>query len=203
MKQTSLIFFLSLLIAFAASAEENSATAKLKAQTCAACHGETGNSIVATYPKIAGQNQRYFVKQMLDFKQSKTSGRNNPVMQSIVANLSLQDIKDLAAYFSTQKPTHDKATSNYVKQGEAIYNGGVMNTGVPACLACHAPTGAGNSEGGIPMLAGQHADYIALQLQAYKTGQRQNSTNHIMETIASKLTDEQIKAVASYIAGLH
>lgn len=173
---------------------------KQKSTVCATCHNADGNSTTTVWPKIAGQYANYLVVQLKDFK---SGARANPQMIPMVANLSDQDMQDLAAYFSSQKPTPSKALSDYVKLGERIYRGGNLKTGVAACTACHGPTGKGNLLAKYPRLSGQHADYIEAQLKAFRDKQRHNDINHIMQDIAKPMTDEEIKAVSQYAAGLH
>ena len=120
----------------------------------------------------------------------------------MVANLTDQDIEDLAAYYSSQKQTLGKAKEQYVAEGEKIYRGGNLASGAAACTACHGPQGMGLAQANFPRLAGQHADYLILQLQAFEKGTRKNSPNGMMEDISHRLTDEQMKAVCSYIEGL-
>lgn len=211
-KENLIITLLTLLVLFFAPAifaksnintKDDINAGKTKALTCVACHGPDGNSLIMNYPKIAGQNQRYFIEQMLDFKQGIASGRVNPIMSSIVFNLSPTDIADLAAYFNTQTMSIDGAQAQYIMLGQLIYRGGLIDKGIPACAACHGPQGEGNAEAGFPHLGGQHRDYLIAQLQAYRNGQRRNDINHIMGTIAGKMSDAEITAVSSYIAGLY
>lgn len=194
---------LTLLIANSAFAAPDAVAGKQKALACVACHNADGNSTNPIYPKIAGQNSRYLIEQLLDFKQGAASGRNNPIMQAIVTGLSNQDILDLAAYFSTQTMSHGVAEPKYVKLGQEIYRGGLAAKNIPACAACHDPMGRGNAQAGFPWLAGQNPEYTIAQLQAYKDGTRKNDINGIMRTIAAKMNKQEMTAVASYIAGLH
>ncbi len=173
---------------------------KAKAASCAACHGADGNSTVATFPKLAGQNAPYLMKQLHDFK---SGARKNATMSAMAAPLSDQDIDNLAAYFASQKMSTGTADKALVAKGEKIYRGGNTATGVAACMACHGPTGAGNPAAHFPHLAGQHAQYIVAQLEAFKSGARANDAGKMMREIASKMSDEEMKAVASYIEGLH
>jgi cytochrome c553 len=178
---------------------------KIVTQTCAACHGADGNSTNPTYPKLAGQGAAYLYAQLSDFKKhdGKPAKRPNPIMGAIVANLSQDDMHNLAAYFSSQKPKLGYATdAKLAKAGEAIYRGGIMDKNVPACMACHSADGGGIPTE-FPRLAGQHAQYVVAQLQAFRSGARANDPNAMMQTIASKLSDNEMKAVAQYISGLH
>ncbi|MGH7441244.1 MAG: c-type cytochrome, partial [bacterium] len=178
----------------------NASAGQAKSATCAACHGADGNSVSPQFPKLAGQNANYIVEQLEDFKSGK---RKNAIMSGMAAPLSQQDMLDLAAWFSSQTVQPGEADPSLVKAGEAVYRGGDSESGVPACLACHGPDGAGNPPMKIPQLAGQHAEYVVAQLQAYASGQRTTDPNKMMETIASRLTPAQMQAVASYVQGLH
>ncbi|HKK14343.1 MAG TPA: c-type cytochrome [Gammaproteobacteria bacterium] len=183
-----------------ALAKGDAAAGKAKSTTCAACHGADGNSANPMFPKLAGQGEEYIIKQLHDFK---SGARKNATMQPMAAPLSDQDIEDLAAYFSSQKTTIGKADPKLVDAGQALYRGGDMKTGVPACMGCHTPDGAGNPAAKFPMLHGQHAKYVVTQLKAFRAGERHNDAGKMMRNIAEKLTDHQIEAVASYIQGLH
>ncbi|MBN9289342.1 MAG: c-type cytochrome [Gammaproteobacteria bacterium] len=176
---------------------------KGKTQTCVACHGPDGNSTVPNWPKIAGQYQDYLVKQLKDFRLGEKGPRYEPSMYGMVVNLTDQDIADLAAFYASQKQTMGKAKEEYVAIGEKIYRGGNIQTGVTACLACHGPEGIGNEAAKFPKLAGQHAVYIENQLHYFRDGKRKNSPNGMMESISHRMNDEEIKAVSSYIEGLH
>ncbi len=175
---------------------EKSAEATVKA-VCSACHGADGNSVITLNPKLAGQHPEYLLKQLTNFKEGK---RVNAVMSGMVANLSLQQMQDLAAYFATQKTTLAKAKSNGAGSlGEKIYRGGIAATGVPACAACHGAAGAGLPKQ-YPRLSAQHADYTLQQLRTFRTGERANAP--MMMAIAAKMTDAEMQAVADYMQGL-
>ncbi|HSF71933.1 MAG TPA: c-type cytochrome [Methylotenera sp.] len=164
---------------------------------CAACHGADGNSTISLNPKLAGQHPEYLLKQLTNFKEGK---RVNAVMAGMVANLSKEDMQSLAKYYASQKQTLGKAKSNGVGSlGEKIYRGGVAATGVPACAACHGANGAGIPKQ-YPRLAGQHADYALQQLRTFRTAERANAP--MMMTIAAKMTDAEMQAVADYMQGL-
>ena len=174
----------------------SSAEATVKA-VCSACHGADGNSAIALNPKLAGQHPEYLLKQLTNFKEGK---RANAVMAGMVANLSADDMKGLATYFAGQKQTLGKAKSNGAGSlGEKIYRGGIAATGVPACAACHGANGAGIPKQ-YPRLAGQHAEYTLQQLRTLRTGERANAP--MMMTIAAKMTDAEMQAVADYMQGL-
>lgn len=174
-------------------------------QVCSACHGSDGNSTIPTNPVLAGQHADYILKQLHNFKaeQGKPAERSNPVMAGMVAPLSADDMKNLAAYFSEQKPkpraAHDPAL---VKLGQSIYRAGIASKGVAACAGCHSPNGNG-IPALFPRLAGQFPEYVAAQLKAFRAGERANDTNSVMRATAGKLSDKEIAAVAEYVAGLH
>ena len=171
---------------------------------CAACHGADGNSAIPANPSIAGQPAEYVYKQLNNFKAAggKPAERPSPVMTAMVANLSADDMANLAAYFSSQKAKDREArNAELVKVGQTIYRGGVISRGVPACASCHGANGAG-IPAQFPRLAGQHAQYTADQLKAFRAGNRANDPNRMMRTVATKLTDREIDAVAQYVQGL-
>jgi cbb3-type cytochrome c oxidase subunit III len=172
---------------------------KAKSVTCSACHGVDGNSLSSAYPKIAGQGERYLIKQITDIKEGR---REALVMKGFVSALTETDIADIAAYFSSQSSTNGGATKELVELGKSIFLGGNSKTGVPACIACHGPSGKGMSAAGFPRLAGQHAAYTELQLGSFYSGTRKNEAGTIMRDIASRMHAKEIKAVASYIEGL-
>ncbi len=174
-------------------------------QVCVACHGADGNSPTPVNPSIAGQPAEYITRQLTNFK----SGiRANPVMQGMAAALTPEDMKALGAYFSQQKPKGMAAKDGaLVRAGQKLYRGGDAVAGVPACAACHSPNGAGMPKN-YPRLAGQYPDYAYAQLKAFKAGERgadkdgKDVNGRIMVTIASKMTDAQMKAAAEYTSGL-
>lgn len=176
------------------------AAGKQKSAACAACHGADGNSTNPEWPKLAGQNAKYLLKQLMDFKKQK---RVNPLMSGPVAPLSKQDMEDLAAYFASQSGTPGSAEANQLELGELIYRGGNIETGVAACMGCHSPTGAGNAAAAFPMLSGQHSKYTSTQLRHFRDNVRANDKANMMRTIAGKMTVAEIEAVSQYIAGLH
>ncbi len=173
-------------------------------RVCAACHGTDGNSTLAANPVLAGQHADYTLKQLTNFRpgDGKPAERPNAVMAGMVATLSVDDLRDLASYFETQKPAPRMARdSDLVKLGQAIYRGGILLKSVAACSACHGPNGSGIPSQ-FPRLAGQFADYTAAQLRAFRSGERANDPNRMMRTVADKLSDREIAAVAEYISGL-
>ncbi len=167
------------------------------AAVCVACHAADGNSAIAANPKLAQQHPEYLVKQLQEYKSGK---RKNPIMQGFAAALSDEDMRNIA-YWVASKPVKpgfakDKAL---VTLGERIYRGGISDRQVPACAGCHNPTGAGIPSQ-YPRLGGQHAEYTATQLTAFRDGGRTNNLQ--MNQVAAKLNDREIRAVADYIAGL-
>lgn len=184
-----------------AMAAGDAAAGKAKSGTCAGCHGMDGNSANPEWPNLAGQHPRYLEKQLKDFKAG--TDRSNPTMAGMVAALSEADMADLAAYFSSLPRKVGAADESLVELGQKIYRGGNPATGVAACIGCHGPTGAGNPAANFPALSGQHAKYVENQLKAFRSGQRKNDAGKMMRSIASKMSDEEIKAVASYVQGLH
>lgn len=200
---TLISWFTLVFVATALGAKGNVEAGKSKTQTCVACHGPDGNSVVPNWPKIAGQYENYLEKQLKDFRQGEKGPRYEASMYAMVAALSDQDIADLAAFYASQKHTTGKAKSEYVALGERIYRGGNIQTGVSACIACHGPAGEGNEAAKFPKLAGQHAVYIENQLNAFRDGKRTNSPNGMMGSISHRLSADETKAVSSYIEGLH
>ncbi len=178
----------------------DAAVGRTKAAACAGCHGEDGNSVNPEWPKLAGQGEAYIIKQLSDFK---AGVRTNATMNGMAAPLSPQDMADVAAFFSSQKRTPGSADKDLVAQGEKLYRGGNSSTGAAACEGCHGPSGAGNPAAKFPSLSGQHAVYAANQLKSFKDGTRTNDPNKMMEMVAAKLSDAEIKAVADYVQGLH
>ena len=169
-------------------------------QVCAACHGIDGNSPLSANPSLAGQHPEYLLKQLTEFK---SGARSNAVMTAMVANLSPDDMRNLAAYYSSQIPKQMGAKDkDLVAQGRKLYRGGNPSNSVAACAGCHSPNGSG-IPAQYPRLASQHADYVAAQLKAFRAGDRANDPNQMMRATAVKLTDKEIAALAEYISGLH
>jgi cytochrome c553 len=173
---------------------------KEKSAACAGCHGMDGNSANPEWPKLAGQGDHYLSKQLQDFKGGV---RKNATMAPMVAALGEQDMADLSAFYSSQAVQVGSADEKLVELGQKIYRGGNPASGVSACIGCHGPSGAGNPAASFPSLSGQHAKYVENQLNTFKSGERSNDAGKMMRTIASKMTEQEIKAVASYVQGLH
>jgi cytochrome c553 len=173
---------------------------------CAACHGPDGNSPTSANPNLAGQQAAYISLQLAHFKDGT---RANPIMSGMAQNLSAEDMKALGEYFAQQKPKGQAARDPaLVAAGQKLYRGGNSATGVPACAACHSPTGVGVPIR-YPRLSGQYADYTLAQLQAFKGAQRgmdkegKDINGRVMAQIASRMSESEMRAVADYAAGLH
>jgi cytochrome c553 len=197
------------LAALAAQAQGTNPVPDLKkgseiaSQLCAACHGADGNSAIPANPKLAAQHADYLYKQLQNFKPkpgAKEAERANAIMGAFAAQLSDADMRNVAAFYASQKlvpaTAKDKAL---VEQGRNIYRAGVAAKGIPACAGCHSPNGAG-IPAQYPRLQGQYAEYTEAQLLGFRKGERKNSA--MMSAIASRMSDAEIKAVSDYIAGL-
>jgi cytochrome c553 len=172
-----------------------------KAAACFACHGPNGNGAInPEWPKLAGQHSSYIQEQLTAFKSAQ---RKNPVMQGQAAALSDEDMRNLAAFFAGQKPVPGVASKDSIAIAEKLYRAGDASRGLPACAACHGPTGAGNAAAQFPRLGGQNTAYAANQLKSYHNGERgAQGKGQMMAAIAAKLSDQEIQALASYISGL-
>ncbi|AMX01232.1 c-type cytochrome [Microbulbifer thermotolerans] len=187
------------------------AAGKAKATACAACHGADGNSLAPAFPKIAGLGEKYLAKQLMDIK---SGARQVPQMIGQLDNFNEQDLQDLAAYFASQpvQLSGSKAISVTLNNGESVdglmlgrelFRAGNPETGVPACMGCHSPTGKGNAPAGYPRLSGQYAEYVETQLKAFRAGTRTNDGDtRVMRSVAKQLSDAEITALANYVAGL-
>jgi cytochrome c553 len=181
----------------------NAEAGAAKAATCGACHGPGGNSSNPEWPKLAGQNSAFIYRSL---QALKAGHRQNPVMNAQAAPLSDQEMKDLAAYFASQKPQPGVASPDAVKVAQPLYRAGDAKRSLPACSGCHGPQGHGNAGAGYPRIGGQHAKYAATMLRRYrdKNGMpMENAQTQVMAAVAAKLTDAEIDALASYINGLH
>lgn len=201
-----------------AQAKGGDATAgTAKAAACAACHGLDGNSTdTSLYPRLAGQSERYIARQLALFKSGE---RVNPIMQPFAATLSAQDMRDIGAHFSRQKGGAGIADDTVVategspykgmkffEVGEKLYRSGDTARGIPACMACHGPSGAGNPGPAYPRVAGQPSWFMARRLQEYRGGtttEKDRALFDVMSAVAKPLSDEEIQALASYLQGLH
>ncbi|NKB47015.1 MAG: c-type cytochrome [Legionellales bacterium] len=177
---------------------------KQLATTCAACHQADGNATQLDWPKLAGQHPAYFIRQMQLYQLGQQEGgRYDPVMSGLAATLSEQDIEDLAAFYASQTVAVGTTDPKWLPRGEQLYRGGDIQKGIPACIACHGPNGQGNEQAGFPVLTGQNPGYVIEELEEYKEGERQSDLYGIMRTIAKRMDQEDIQAVAHYIHGLH
>lgn len=184
-----------------AQAAGNASAGQGKAAICSACHNMDGNSVVPTWPHLAGQHEQYIVKQLADFK---AGVRRDETMDGMVAPLTDEDIADLAAWFSSQKANIGAATdAEKAAEGATLYRAGNMDKGISACMACHGPNGSGNPAAKFPSLAGQHTVYTIKALKDFRDGTRSNDPGNMMGAIAAKMSDAEIEMVAEYIAGLH
>ncbi len=196
---------------FAAAADEaatkdaftqgDATTGAGKAATCFACHGPGGNGAInPEWPKLAGQHSSYIVEQLVAFKSAQ---RKNPVMLGQASALSDDDMRNLGAYFAAQKPVPGVASKDAVAVAEKLYRAGDAARGLPACSACHGPTGAGNAAAQFPRISGQNTAYAANQLKSYRSGERgAQGKGQIMAAVAAKLSDPEIQALSSYLSGL-
>lgn len=186
-----------------AQPEADPAAGQQKAQTCAACHGQTGISPVESFPHLAGQQMSYLAKQIRDIRDGE---RIVAQMMGMVDGFSDQDAWDVAAYYAEQGANlgHAKADdAALLARGEELYRAGDSRLGVPACSACHSPTGAGIGSAVYPAIAGQYPAYTVATLRAFAAGERANDPNSSMRDIATKLSDDDMQAVANYLFGLH
>jgi len=222
MKKNLLAF--SLALAFTSTsgilhAEGDKNAGKEKAAACASCHGDNGNSIVSTFPKLAQQHPSYLIKQLQAFKNGT---RKNPMMSPMAMGLTDEEMVDIAAYYAEQKVSanelpvlddedEDEKTATteggkktdvqaIIAQGSDLYRNGDLTREVSACIACHGPFGEGNKPAAFPLLKSQHADYLIKSLTDFKSGARSNNPENIMHMIAKKMTDEEIKAVSYRIS---
>lgn len=199
-KSIALFGSLLLLPVFATpSLAGDAAAGAQKSAVCGACHGATGNSVNPEWPNLAGQHEGYIAAQLALFKQGM---RDNLLMMPMAAALSDQDMQDLGAHFARQAPVGLEADPSNYKAGEKLYRGGDPERGLPACIACHGPQGKGNGPARYPALRAQHSVYTYNQLKAYVEGGRRTPGNDIMQVIAAKLTDAEMRALASYAQGL-
>ena len=178
--------------------------AEIAGKVCAACHGPDGNSPLAANPNLAAQHAEYLYKQLVNFKgrNGKPAERNNAVMAGMAAALSDDDMKNVSAHYASQKARPRAGRDPLlVKEGELIYRGGIAAKGVAACASCHSPNGAG-LPAQFPRVGGQHAEYTAAQLKAFRAGDRNNDPNAMMRMVAAKLSDRDIAALSEFIAAL-
>ena len=189
----------------------DAAAGKLKTASCAGCHGQEGNSAIASFPKLAGLGEKYLTAQL---RHIKAGERVIVEMTGLLDYMTDQDLQDMAAYYNSKNIQISGAKEitligmndpqKVLKLGENLYRAGNLKTGVAACVACHSPSGKGNGPAGYPALGGQYAEYTEKQLLAYRSGERNSGANaKIMQGVAKALSDKEIKALANYISGLN
>ena len=221
MKRTTLLTLALACGAVFAAPKADLAKGKQIAQTvCAACHAADGNSGISSYPKLSAQHAAYIIKETVAIKDGKRTTGGAAAMRPMVGSLSAQDIADVAAFYATQTPKPGEANpKDNLDLGAKIFRGGLSEKKLPACMACHGPTGAGIEPAAFPRISGQHAKYTRTQLDAFRTSAlidqqasetdraslvvRANDPNGMMRDVAEKLTPKQIEAVARYMQGLH
>jgi cytochrome c553 len=201
MNKVLVSLLLTLGITGLAHAAGNAEAGQGKVVVCGACHGADGNSAAPNFPKLAGQGERYLLKQLNDIK---SGARPIVEMTGLLDNMSDQDLQDISAYFASQQMSVGTADPKLVERGGELFRGGKLAEGMPACTGCHSPNGAGLDAAGYPQLGGQHATYIAKQLTDFREGNRTNDGDSmIMRSIAAKLSNKDMEAVSSFIQGLH
>lgn len=188
----------------------NAASAKgTVSQVCSSCHGTNGVGTMSNFPNLAGQSYPYLLKELENFR---SGARKNQTMSMIIKTVPTakddKNIKDLATYYAQQKPEYKPpskplASTQVLLEGANIYQGGLREKNVPSCSSCHGVSGLGNAPMAVPALAGQHATYVLAQLQAFADGKRDNSPNHVMATVAGRLSKSQMQAIADYVASLN
>ncbi|WP_168015713.1 c-type cytochrome [Halomonas salinarum] len=198
----SLAMTLSVVGVAHAELKGDPAAGREMAQSCAACHGAEGISAVGMFPNLAGQQASYLAKQIMDIRDGE---RMVAQMAGQVDNFSDQDAADVAAYYANMTPNLGQvdADPEVIARGKELYRAGDMAKGIPACAACHTPTGQGIGTAVYPALSGQNTDYTVSTLQAFAAGERANDPNAIMRSIASKMSDRDMQAVSQYVLGLH
>jgi len=178
----------------------DAAKGKAKTMVCAGCHAADGNSVIPVNPKLAGQGEKYLVKQLLDFK---SGARENATMAPMANMLSDEDVNNVAAYYASQTVQHNAVAEEYIELGQSLYRGGDSDRDIPACIACHGASGKGMESASFPAVGGQTAAYTKSQLEAFRSGARNNDANNIMRDVTAKMSDAQIEALAHYLVGLH
>lgn len=201
MNRWMLCLLLSLGLPVGAEAAGDASAGQAKTAVCTACHGPDGNSLVPIFPKLAGQGERYLLQQL---QAIKSGARPVPEMTGQLDPLSDQDLANIAAFYAGQVPSVGAADPALVDKGQALYRGGRLEAGIPACTACHGPNGAGLAAAGFPHLSGQQVSYTIKQLTNFREGVRTTDGDAMtMRTIAGKLSNHDIEALAAYIQGLH
>jgi cytochrome c553 len=199
------LFFGTAGIAVAQSGDAEAG--KEKSQVCAACHGPNGESPTDMYPHLAGQHQKYLLKQLKDFKLASETGgeegRNNPIMMGQVASLSEEDMADLAAFYAAKDSPKGETPEDIIAKGEDLFRRGNPETNMPSCAGCHGPRGNGIGLAAFPDISGQHAAYTKSQLEMFRSGERANDPNGMMQGVTEKMTDEEIELLSKFLSGLY
>ena len=207
MKSLVLSFAMLIGLMGTAQAAGDVAAGEAISATCAACHGADGNSPVSIYPKLAGQNASYIVKQLKDFQLAMQTGgekgRNDPTMMGMSAMLTEQNIQDLAAFYASKTMKPEETPEDVVAAGELLYRGGDIERGITACAACHGPRGNGSETAKFPKISSQHADYLKAQLEKFSSQERANDQNGMMHDIAYKMKPADMEIISKYLGGLH
>lgn len=204
MKKFILIWALGMLASTQASAIEPAAV-QAASQVCTACHGNTGVSTTSEYPNLAGQHSKYLAKQLREFKAAMmgAEGRQNAVMGGMTISLTPEMMDALSEYYSAMPAHTGETPESVIKVAESLYLGGDVERNIAACAACHGPRGNGTELSGFPKISGQNAKYLKLQLESFRSGERNNDLNGMMRDVAKKLTNDEIDALAQYLGGLH
>lgn len=203
MKKALLIILTGIIVtsSVSVSAAGDAAKGKALTATCVACHGVNGNSVNPIWPKLAGQGEAYIAKQLMDFRSgTRVDATMSPMAKGIASD---EDVLHISAYFASQKQKSGVAEEKLVRAGADIFKGGRTSSSVTACAACHGVTGNGNTKAKFPKVSGQHSQYLLNQLKAFKTGSRTNDNGKMMQDIAKRMTDADMKAVSEFIEGLH
>mgnify|MGYP000185653153 FL=1 len=199
------LFFGTAGIAVAQSGDAEAG--KEKSQVCAACHGPNGESPTDMYPHLAGQHQKYLLKQLKDFKLASETGgeegRNNPIMMGQVASLSEEDMADLAAFYASKDSPKGETPEDIIAKGEDLFRRGNPDSNMPSCAGCHGPRGNGMGLAAFPDISGQHAAYTKSQLEMFRSGERANDPNGMMQGVTEKMTDEEIELLSKFLSGLY
>ncbi|GGP47784.1 c-type cytochrome [Shewanella saliphila] len=205
MKKLALALSVVATMSSPAMAEGNAEAGKTKVIVCSACHGVDGNSMIDMYPKLAGQHPAYLEKQLTEFRSAMQTGgkegRMDPIMGGMSIALTDTDIADISAFFASQTQSVNPAVEG-TEAGEKLYQGGDAARGITSCIACHGPDGSGAAAAGFPMVGGQHANYIKIQLTKFRDGTRNNDLNGMMQDVAKKLSDADIEALSKYISSI-
>ncbi len=194
------ILIVSLFFSTTLFAQGDIDAGKAKSASCAACHGADGNSAIAAFPNLAGQGEKYIASQLKAFKEN--SARKDGTMFGMSIALTDEDRANLGAFYEAQT-VKVKATNKVNLKGRDIYRGGITSAKVPACLACHGPSGTGIPSAGYPQLSGQKEAYTVKQLKDFRSGARSNDDGRMMRDLVKRMTDQEINDVANYIASLH